>query len=75
MISPNCQMLLFFSFVRELLTNVTVAGLEGVSNGITNLALGRLPGAETDRGDRSARVELEVSGRPDVAQSKGVKEK
>ncbi len=49
---------------RRQPTNVTVAGLEGVANSITNLTLGRLPGAETDRGDGSARVELEVRSRP-----------
>lgn len=46
------------------LTNVTVAGLEGVADSITHLTLGRLPGTETDRGDRSARVKLEVRSRP-----------
>lgn len=44
--------------------NVTVARLESVADSITDLALGRLPGAETDRGDGSARVELEVRSRP-----------
>lgn len=54
---------------KRQLTNVTVAGLEGVANSITDLTLGRLPGAETDRGDGSARVELEVRSRPVLAGS------
>lgn len=44
--------------------NVAVAGFERVADSIAHLPLGRLPGTETDRGDGSARVQLEVSGRP-----------
>lgn len=37
--------------VSKKLTNVTVAGLEGMADSITHLTLRRLPGTQTDRGD------------------------